>query len=61
MYFFLGILRAMHHNDNESFPLKGADCFCPIECEENTYIPEVSSAYIRPNGSAVEVKLAQYD
>ena len=34
---------------------KGADCYCPVDCEENLYIPEMSQADIRPDAKALSV------
>ncbi len=35
---------------------QGADCFCPLECEDVAYLPELSQARIREKGDAVDVR-----
>ena len=51
-----GILSALDTGeDNYEFFSEGAQCYCPVDCEENLYIPEMSQADIRESARAVQV------
>ena len=59
---FVGLLSALETgandqaHDEEGFA-KGADCYCPVDCEENLYMPEMSQADIRPDAKALSVMI----
>ncbi len=54
---FAGILRALDTGEKSEFFAKGADCYCPVDCEENLYVPEMSQADIRETAKALQVRL----
>ncbi len=49
----LGILNALHTGIDDGSFSSGAKCHCPVDCEEDTYMPEMSQADIRPGEKRV--------
>ncbi len=43
-----GILTALNTGTSDASFSEGADCYCPVDCEEDQYIPEMSQAEVRP-------------
>ncbi len=52
---FSDILTALDTGEENDLFTAGASCFCPIDCEENVYIPEMSQAKIRSDSYVLKV------
>ncbi len=51
------ILSALDTGHKDETLVTGANCYCPIECEENIYIPEMSQARISNNSLVTQASV----